>query len=97
MANNDNETYHEIPASKYYYLSDSIGAVPKWLFKFWTPLMLLLGGAITFVALETNLWQRLFSAIFLGGYWYVGWGASGILALIILFNRKSNKKLGVKK
>lgn len=61
MANNDGvpETFHEVPASKYYYLGDAIGAVPKWLFKFWTPFIFCVGGAMTAIALETN-WYQIF-------------------------------------
>lgn len=60
MANNDGapETFHEVPASKYYYLGDSIGAVPKWLFKFWTPFIFFLGVSMAAIGLLTN-WYSL--------------------------------------
>jgi hypothetical protein len=74
MANNPThtESFHEIPASKYWWLPGDI-AVPKDLFKFWSLLSFGLGSSVTAVALLTNWWQLLFRSMFLGQLWTVGW------------------------
>ena len=78
MANNENspETFHEVPASKYWYLGDVIGAVPKGFFKVWTPTIIIISVVTTVLALETNFWQWFFSTMvsfFLITHWYIGW------------------------
>ena len=75
MANNpdEHETYHEVPASKYWYLGDTIGAVPKNFFKFWTPFTFFLGVTLTAIILLTDWIEQLLYKIFLGSHWYAGW------------------------
>jgi hypothetical protein len=91
---NYRETYHEVPASKYWYLGDVIGAVPKNFFKFWTPFTFLLGVVLTYIILETNWFTLLLVSLFLGENWFVGWFGTLILACLITiyFLRKHQKK-----
>jgi hypothetical protein len=67
MANNPEgaETFHEVPASKYYYLGDTIGAVPKAFFKYWSALLICGSVTATVLACETNFWQQLLAYIYI--------------------------------
>lgn len=100
MANNPNEpeTFHEVPASKYWYLGDKIGAVPKGFFKFWTPFIIVSTAITTAVACLTDWWQIL--AVRLGTFvfvdnWIISFPAIGIAGLILYVRRnmKEKKKL----
>jgi len=80
MANNPDkpQSYHEVPASKYWYLGDVIGAVPKAFFKVFTPAIIILTATVTTIANLTNWWWLLGSAILqfiFIRFWYIGWPA----------------------
>jgi hypothetical protein len=96
MSNNKDasETYHEVPASRSWYLGDNFGPVTKAFLKFYTPTIFILGVAVTAITLLTNWWQQLFTLIFIGKAWYVGWGALiiGSAALYILDSRKKKRQ-----
>jgi hypothetical protein len=89
MANNPNEweTYHEIPASKYWYFGDKIGAVPVTFFKLWTAFCLILGSALTAMALLTDWLQQTLLFIFLGKAWFIGWFGTPLLIITLYFIR----------
>jgi hypothetical protein len=61
-ANNSDgsDTYHEVPASQYWYLGDTIGAVPKGFFKYFTVTVIVATAATTTIACLTDWWQLLF-------------------------------------
>jgi H+/gluconate symporter-like permease len=53
------ETYHEVPASKYWYLGDTIGAVPKAFLQYWTLLVVISTSLTLLIGVYTNWWQLL--------------------------------------
>lgn len=98
MANHEEheEVYHQVPASRYFYISDKVGAVPKGFFKYWTTAVIALTAAATVIACETNWWQifftRLANLLFIT-YWYIGWPALLIGAVFMyVFVRGKNKQ-----
>jgi hypothetical protein len=101
LANNPEtpETFHEVPASKYWYLGDSIGAVPKGFFKFWSPFLIITTAVSTVIACETDLWQRLIIALgtfFYIDKWFIGWPATfltvGVSYLYLRHRSKQRQK-----
>jgi hypothetical protein len=80
-----------VPASKYWYLGDVIGAVPKNFFKFWTPFTFFAGVALTAVVLLTDWLQQLLNKLFFGGWWYYGWFGSVLLIIIFVLIRFGHK------
>jgi hypothetical protein len=91
-AGSDSETYHEVPASKYWYLGDTIGAVPKGFFKFFTSFVIIVTAASTAIACLTNWWQQVLAAIFIGRFWYVGWLLVLVAVIVILFKSRRGVK-----
>jgi hypothetical protein len=96
MAYQDGETYHEVPASKYWYLGDTIGAVPKGFFKFFTTFVIIITAASTAIACLTDWWQRILALLFVGQLWYIGWITVGLTSLILFAVKKRHPKKGVK-
>jgi hypothetical protein len=92
----DSETYHEVPASKYWYLGDAIGAVPKGFFKFWSPFLVITSVATTVIACETDWWQQFFTRIATYLYitnWFIGWPATAIgIIVLYVYSARKNKK-----
>ena len=90
---NDSETYHEVPASKYWYLGDAIGAVPKGFFQFWTPFLIIGTATVTSIACLTNWWQLFFTAAFTYIYiknWMISLPITG-LSLGVLYIWRNQK------
>ncbi len=83
--NNERDTYHQVPASKYWYLGDTIGAVPKNFFKIWSPFCFFSGIIITAITLLTDWWLQLLNILFLGKLWYIGWFGTPIIIGVIYF------------
>ena len=86
MANNpDNpETFHEVPASKYWYLGDAIGAVPKGFFKFWTPFIFVTAVVLTLLTEHTSIWATLATYIFVQN-WQISVPATLITVAVTYF------------
>jgi len=85
MANNPDgkyETYHEVPGSKYFFISGPSGvAVHKSFFKYWSLFLVFSTLASTLIAVYTNWWQTLIIMMltfFYVQYWYIGWPATAI-------------------
>jgi hypothetical protein len=104
LANNPDraETFHEIPASQYWYLGDKIGAVPKNLFKIWTPLMFAAGVILTLLTEHTSFWSVIGSAIWnvlIVKFWYVTLpvGAVATVALYYWNRSRQNRKIRERK
>ena len=101
MANNPNEseTFHEVPASKYWYLGDAIGAVPKGFFKFYTPFVIIMTAATTAIACLTDWWQiaftRLGTFIFIEN-WIISLPSIGVASLILYVRHSMKEKQKIK-
>jgi len=80
--NSDNPSFN-IPASKYYWLGDYLGAAPKWMIKSFTPILIFTTFIATSVLWLTDWWQTLavylLTTLYLGALWPVGWGGSFIM------------------
>ena len=61
MANNSDRetTYHEVPASRSWYLGDTFGPVTKSFLKIYTPTIFVLGVVLTLLTEHTNFWMIL--------------------------------------
>jgi hypothetical protein len=88
LANNPDkyETYHEIPGSKYFFISGPTGvAIHKDFFKMWTLMIIVASAVTTLIAVYTDWWQTLImwtlTSLFVTHY-YVGWPALGIGSLV---------------
>ena len=93
MANNpDNpETFHEVPASKYWYLGDSIGAVPKAFFKFWTPFIFITAIVLTLLTEHTTVWATLATYIYVT-HWQIGIPATLVTVAVTYFYLSRRQK-----
>ena len=99
MANNPDgdqrETFHEVPASKYWYLGDTIGAVPKTFLKTITVVYVVGTFIATTILWLTNWWQLLaiatLNALYIQ-YWFIGWPASFLIAGIIYYRYSRRHK-----
>lgn len=93
MANNPDraETFHEVPASKYWYLGDTIGAVPKGFFKLVVPASFIAGVAVTLVTLYTNFWWIFAQAAFLT-YWYITYPTFAAAMIYVYFRGQRQKR-----
>lgn len=91
------ETYHEVPASKYWYLGDTIGAVPKAFLQYWTIFTVAITSTTLLIAIYTNWWQLLALAlvnfIFIKA-WFVTYPALlvGSPILYYYYNYKQKQK-----
>ena len=97
MANNTYapETFHEVPASKYWYLGDAIGAVPKGFFKFYTPFIIVATAVTTAIACLTDWWQiaftRLATFIFVEN-WAISLPVIGFTSLVLYIRHNWKEK-----
>lgn len=96
MANNTDrtETYHEVPASRSYYLGDKLGPVNKDFLKFYTPVIFILGVAVTLISEHTNWWLLAATGLMNVAVkaWYVTLPVIGVLAVGIYVKHKQNQK-----
>lgn len=100
-ANNQEESYHNIPSSKYFWISrrhDHGIAVHYGFFKVWTVFLVSFVSASTAVLCLTNWWQILFTTaltwLFITHY-YIGFPAVAIIAgyIYIKRSRAENRRL----
>jgi hypothetical protein len=100
-ANNQEESYHNIPSSKYFWISrktDHGIAVHYGFFKAWSLFLISFVGLSTAVLCLTNWWQlfAVASTKFLfWDNWYIGFPTVGIISgyFYIKHTRKVNRKL----
>jgi hypothetical protein len=99
--NNDEESYHNIPSSKYFWISrktDHGIAVHYGFFKAYTVFLVSLIGLSTAILCLTNWWQLAFirfGTFFFVDYYYIGFPIVGITLAIWYIRRsvKEKKKL----
>ena len=69
---------YSIPTSEYWWFSGPEIAISKKFFKYWTAFTTLFVFASTVILCLTNWWQTLtisiITKLYLGSYWYLGWG-----------------------
>ena len=99
--NSDSPSFN-IPASKYYWLGDFLGATPKWLFKRYTPFLVVLTFISTSILWLTNWWQialtRLLTLLFIGQLWPVGWiGSAVFIGVAYLLYKRTKKRLAAER
>jgi hypothetical protein len=79
--NNANETFFNVPESKYFFISRSHQgiAVHKGFFKWYSLTLALFFSISTAILCLTNWWQTaavmIITTLFLGKLWFIGWPA----------------------
>jgi len=97
MANNKDkiESFHEIPSSKYWWLPGDV-AVPKDLFKVWTPICFFAGVTLTLLTEHTLFWQYLGNGLYnvlLVRGWFITVPVSiGATVALYFWHQKRKKK-----
>jgi len=102
MANNPDgkyETYHEVPGSKYFFISGPTGvAVHKNFFKWWSLFLVGFTSVSTTLLCLTNYWQLLLTATFnllFVKVWYIGWPTLFITITVtyLWYSHRSKKRM----
>jgi hypothetical protein len=96
------ENWHQVPASRSWYLGDVFGPVTKTFLKFWTSFCVVSTFVATTILWLTDWWQIFFTRLavfFYVQHYYIGWPATFIIGGVIYFWwwRRSKKIMREKK